>query len=165
LSVEAAAAAIVQLINSRARSPRQAELVAILRRVGKPPPSSQADTDTAPAGADGYPDFGPVLGSDGHPLSAAHMTDELFVGHLLPTVRIACHMAGKSKAQLTEIVRNMIAEDFEMVHALLADCQHVVDKFQAIAEVVSAVWARIVAVGEVVEDERIACEAAQRAKP
>jgi hypothetical protein len=126
----------------------------------------QEGAASVPVGADGYPDFGPVLGNDGKPLSVAHISDRVFVEDLLPVVRIACVMAGKSKQELTEAVRTLLDDDFEIVRAMLDDYRHVANKFRAIAEVVSAVWARAVAVGEVLEDQRIERERiAREARP
>jgi hypothetical protein len=53
-NAEAAARAIIELINSRPTSPRQEEIVAIIRRL-----SAEA-TPVPPAARDGLDEYGPV---------------------------------------------------------------------------------------------------------
>ena len=150
LSVEEAAAAIVALINSRARTPTPAGNRARPQGGHAPAdPASEEDINLADL------TFEPVRGSDGQPISF-HYTDREFIKDLLPTVRLAFVTVTKTKAELTQIGRELLEDDVQDVLDALDAYDEVGNKFRSIADICHSAFARTAVIAEPLEDERIA---------
>jgi hypothetical protein len=127
ISPSEAAAAIVALIHSSPRSPLQEEIEAILARLGKQAASP------APNASPSNVEFAPIA-----------FDKESAV----PALAFAIRICGMTQAELTDAVRNLLDQGDLIVRLL--------NTLQATSKMLDQAWARVVLVGEPLEDERIA---------